>query len=70
MTLPAADHPIWKIIRLVIVGIVMFGIFYSKIVYKSDIELKDYFTIFFTLCALAGFDVGKAKLCSSKEAGQ
>jgi len=61
-TIPAADHPVWKLLRLVVVGVVMFGIFYSKIVYKSDIELKDYIAIFFTLCSLAGFDVAKYRL--------
>jgi hypothetical protein len=62
MNIPAADHPIWKIIRLAVVGVIMFAICWSQWLYKSEFDIKDAVFIATTLFGLAGYDVAKAKL--------
>ena len=64
MNIPNADHPCWKIARLGIVCGTML-VFFGTI-YTAPIESKDLFTIFGTLAALSGFDIGKAFMTREK----
>jgi hypothetical protein len=64
MTLPAADHPIWKIIRLAVVGVIMAVL--CSFLYKNGFDKKDIILIVMTLMGLGGFDVAKMKLTEEK----
>ncbi len=57
MSIPQADHPVWKLARLAIVCATML-VFFGTI-YTQPIEQKDLITIFGTLAALAGYDWAK-----------
>jgi hypothetical protein len=57
-------HPVWKIIRLIIVGI--FLLLLLQFNYNSGLEGKDLVTIFITLCGLAGFDALKKQITNHR----
>lgn len=57
MQLPASDHPVWPIIRWVIVSATLF--LFLKYNYVSGFTPVDWVTIFGTMGALAGFDIIK-----------
>ena len=51
-------HPVWKIIRLVVVGVII-GI-YCATQYKNGFDAKDVGLILSTLFGVGGFDQAKA----------
>lgn len=53
------SHPIWKLLRLVIVGGLMLGFLALN---YNRLDSRDTMTIFGTLAGLLGFDALKAKL--------
>ena len=59
MNLPAADHPIWKILRLAFVAVIMLVMLASQLIYKSQIEWADYKLVLLTVAGLGGFDLMK-----------
>ncbi len=60
MTLPESSHPIWKIIRLAVVGVIMAVL--CSFLYKNGFDKKDIVLIAMTLLGLGGFDVAKMQL--------
>jgi len=67
MTLPASNHPVWKIIRLGVVGLIllaMLALGYNRF------DERDILTILATLGGLGSFDFAKSaatKKSSSEE---
>lgn len=59
MTLPPADHPIWKILRLAFVAVIMIVMLASQLIYKNPIEFADYKFVLVTVAGLGGFDLMK-----------
>ena len=53
-------HPIWPIIRTVVVGGTMIGL--CATLYKNGFDPKDLVLIITTLASLAGFDALKTKV--------
>lgn len=59
-----ADHPAWKILRLVVVGVVLVAS--CSFLYNNGFDKKDIVTIAMSLLALGGFDQLKASLTAGK----
>jgi RsiW-degrading membrane proteinase PrsW (M82 family) len=57
--MPAANHPLWKIIRLAVVGGLLLGFLALN---YNRLDNRDTMTIFGTLAGLLGFDALKAKI--------
>jgi hypothetical protein len=66
MNLPDANHPIWKLLRLVVVGVIMLVL--CTFMYRNGFDQKDIVLIVTTLVGLFGYDVAKTQL--TKESGQ
>jgi hypothetical protein len=66
MNIPPADHPVYKIIRLAVVGTIMTVL--CMFLYKNGFDKKDIVLIAMTLLGLGGFDVAKMQL--TKEQGK
>jgi hypothetical protein len=62
INLPPADHPIWIVIRIALVGVIMFGIVALQLIYRNPFEIADAKYILATLAVIGGFDVALAKL--------
>lgn len=60
-----ADHPLWKIIRYAVVGIVMTVL--CSTLYRSGFDQKDIVMIATTLLGLAGYDQVKAQITTRQE---
>ncbi len=60
MNIPAADHPVWRIVRYAVVGAVMIGL--CATMYKNGFDAKDIVLITTTLASLAGFDQVKTQM--------
>ena len=58
------DHPVWKILRLAVVGVVL--VVSCSFLYNNGFDKKDIVTIAMSLLALGGFDQLKAALTQSK----
>jgi hypothetical protein len=56
MKIPHASHPIWKLIRLALVGGILLALLHFN--YKG-LDARDATTILATLAALGGFDAAK-----------
>lgn len=65
--MPGAKHPIWKLLRLVIVGGLLLGFLALN---YNRLDSRDTMTIFGTLAGLLGFDALKAKLTSDRPTGR
>lgn len=64
MKLPASSHPIWKIIRLAVVGMIllaMLALGYNRF------DERDVITILATLGGLGGFDFAKSAVTKKSE---
>ena len=61
--MPESSHPIWKLLRLVIVGGLLLGFLALN---YNRLDSRDTMTIFGTLAGLLGFDALKAKLTHEK----
>jgi hypothetical protein len=59
MKIPHASHPIWKLIRLALVGGILLALLHFN--YKG-LDARDATTILATLAALGGFDAATADL--------
>lgn len=59
INIPAADHPIWKLLRLAFVAVIMLVMLASQLIYKSNIEWADYKFVLVTVAGLGGFDLMK-----------
>lgn len=57
MSIHDPKHPVWSIIRTVVVGGTMIGL--CATMYKNGFDPKDIILIATTLASLAGFDVVK-----------
>jgi len=57
-TLADPSHPMWKLLRLIVVATVILIFFLTM--YKSPLEMKDILLILTTLIGLGGFDQAKA----------
>lgn len=64
--MPDAKHPIWKLLRLAIVGGLLLGFLALN---YNRLDGRDTMTIFGTLAGLLGFDALKAKLTHEKDTG-
>lgn len=64
MNIYPANHPVWKLLRLLIVGGLMLGFLALN---YNRLDNRDTMTIFGTLAGLLGFDALKAKLTKSKQ---
>lgn len=65
MQLPPSDHIVWKVILLLIVGVVY--CFMSTFNYKNGFDIKDLGTLIAMWSAVAGFDIAKTKATEEKE---
>jgi hypothetical protein len=65
MNMPPADHPVWKTIRLLVVGFVL--VICCSWLYKNGFDRKDIITIAVTILSLGGFDQLKAALTKEEE---
>ena len=63
MNVYPANHPVWKLIRLLIVGSLMLGFLALN---YNRLDARDTMTIFGTLAGLLGFDVVKAAITKPK----
>lgn len=59
MQVPPADHPLWKLLRILVVGAILLG-FLALNYHRLD--SRDATTILGVLLSLAGFDATKAQL--------
>ncbi len=62
--MPDSKHPLWKIIRLAVVGGLLLGFLALN---YNRLDSRDTMTIFGTLAGLLGFDALKAKLTSESK---
>lgn len=67
MQLPDASHPLWNLIRLVVVGCVLVALL--KFNYKG-LDPRDVLTVLLTLAGLGGFDAIKKFSAPRKEGDQ
>lgn len=58
-----ANHPVWKLIRLVVVGTILLGCL--AFVY-AGLDKRDALTLIATLAGLGGFDMAKAVITKPK----
>ena len=54
MSMLAANHPIWRILRLAVVGAIMFVL--CATMYRHGFDQKDVILILTTIGGLAGYD--------------
>lgn len=65
MTIPNEHHPIWRIIRYAVVGLVMTLL--CATLYKSGFDSKDIVLILTTIAGLAGFDKIKTEMTRAEQ---
>ena len=61
----APDHPVWKLLRLVVVCVTL--VILCSVLYKNGFDKKDIVMIGTTLLALAGYDQAKSVLTNNKD---
>lgn len=62
MQVPPADHPLWKLLRLAVVGAILLAFLAMN---YNRLDERDATTILGVLLSLAGFDATKAQLTKS-----
>lgn len=65
MSIHDPKHPVWPIIRTLVVGGTMIGL--CSVLYKNGFDPKDLILIITTLASLAGFDVLKLKVATGEQ---
>lgn len=60
-----SDHPIWKLLRLAVVGVILLGCL--AFVY-AGLDQRDAITLIATLAGLGGYDLLKSKVSKPDEA--
>lgn len=59
-----ANHPVWKLARLIVVGVILLGCL--AFVY-AGLDQRDLITLIATLAGLGGYDLLKAKVTKPKD---
>jgi hypothetical protein len=65
MTFPPADHPVWKLLRLALVGVIFIA--GANLAYKNPASKADVLPLLSLLLGVGGFDQLKKQLTSNDE---
>ena len=65
MTLPPSDHVVWKLARLVIVGLLFLG--GASFAYNNGLSKADLLPLLTLIAGVGGFDAVKSAITAKKD---